>query len=232
MTGSAFKTWGPDHAAVLLFVFLVSAWMIADIKALRRKSIPQELRTQMGFFILFVGIVDWVQRFMRGHYLLPLHLCDIALILAFAAWLRPRRRGLGELVVMWALSGSLQAMLTPDLSEGFPSISWFFFFGAHLCVFLSAMYFLCSGEVRLSLASVNRVSLWSIAYLIFIGAFNKLFHFNYGYLLSKPAHPSLLDHLGPWPYYIAAEALLAVGLFFLILGFGTLVQARAARSGC
>jgi hypothetical integral membrane protein (TIGR02206 family) len=39
---------------------------------------------------------------------------------------------------------------------------------------------------------------------------------NYGFLRAKPPQASLLDLLGPWPWYILALDALAVVLFTLL----------------
>jgi uncharacterized membrane protein YwaF len=39
---------------------------------------------------------------------------------------------------------------------------------------------------------------------------------NFGFLAHKPVNPSLLDAMGPWPFYILGQALLAL-LFFVLL---------------
>ena len=53
------------------------------------------------------------------------------------------------------------------------------------------------------------------AYLLFTGIINYMIGSNYFYTHHKPPPPTLLDVLGPWPWYILAVDGLAVVLFLL-----------------
>jgi uncharacterized membrane protein YwaF len=39
---------------------------------------------------------------------------------------------------------------------------------------------------------------------------------NFGFTAHKPVNPSLLDHMGPWPYYLLGMQGMAVVLFSLL----------------
>ena len=55
-------------------------------------------------------------------------------------------------------------------------------------------------------------------YMLLVGLVNALIGSNYMFIAHKPDTPSLLDVLGPWPWYIlSAEAVgLAVGLLLYL----------------
>ena len=49
-------------------------------------------------------------------------------------------------------------------------------------------------------------TLWAAAIIVL----NAVLGSNYGYLNAKPVTHSLLDILGPWPWYVVVEAVLIV----------------------
>ncbi|MBM3790173.1 MAG: TIGR02206 family membrane protein, partial [Acidobacteria bacterium] len=48
------------------------------------------------------------------------------------------------------------------------------------------------------------------------GSLDMIFGWNYGYLRRPPSQPSLLDYLGPWPWYILSLELIALCIFILL----------------
>ena len=76
-------------------------------------------------------------------------------------------------------------------------------------------------------------------YMVLAGAVNWLAGTNFGYLSHKPAVPTLLDHLGPWPYYLIwyeVIALVVLPLLYLPFYFydrvrGSQVETRLDSCG-
>jgi len=58
--------------------------------------------------------------------------------------------------------------------------------------------------------------LWANAYLILSMGVNAWLGTNFGFTARKPVNPSLLDHMGPWPWYLLGMQALAVVLFSLL----------------
>lgn len=154
--------------------------------------------------------------------LLPMHLCDWAAITAVITLVHPNQRTY-ELCYFWALGGTLQALLTPDLPYGFPDLRFISFFVLHGGVIASALYMtLCLG-MRPVAGSIPRVLGWSAVYPAAAAGVNFVFETNFGYLREKPSQPSLFDYLAPWPFYIGqliplaiAFCLLCYSPFFLV----------------
>jgi hypothetical integral membrane protein (TIGR02206 family) len=76
----------------------------------------------VGEYVADVVLGTWTLR-----YSLPLQLTDAVSLAAILALLT-RRPLFVELVYFWAFSASLQAVLTPDLGQTFPSVFYFTYF--------------------------------------------------------------------------------------------------------
>lgn len=227
MSGT-FRPFGPDHLLALGGLTVVIGAMIAFATALRRAADDRPLRLGLCALMIAAELTAWISALARGDVVWPCQLCDLALFLMIWALLG-RQRVVGEVACLWGLAGSLQAILTPDLERGFPSLRWLTFFGAHGGVVIGAVYLLVRGRLRLTAASVWRV--WGISngYLAIAGGLNWWLGTNYGYLARKPAQPSLLDYLGPWPYYLLSMELVALALFAMVARLAQQIDRWAMR---
>lgn len=148
---------------------------------------------------------------------MPLELCDASLALTVLSMflLRPL---LFDLAYYWAIAGASMALLTPNLLEPFPSFGSVQFFVSHGLTVAGVLYLVWSGQARPRPWSVLRAMIGINVFAALVGPFDYLYKTNYFYLRSKPANPSLLDFLGPWPIYLAGTEAVALVLFqFLYL---------------
>ena len=159
---------------------------------------------------------------------LPLALCDVALVVAaVACWYPSWSLGV-ELTYFWGLAGTLQAVLTPDLHVGFPSVEFVLFVVGHLGIVLAALYLVVGLRIVPRPGAAVRVFGITVAYAAVIGAFNWLTGSNYMYLAAPPENPSLLSLLGPWPWYVLSATGVAIVLFAVLDAPFRLTRGRAS----
>jgi hypothetical integral membrane protein (TIGR02206 family) len=212
---------GPAHLAILAAVPAAALGLAALVRA--RPSLERAVRLLLAMFLAvnqlaylaLAASVGWIAP-PRG---LPLELCDVAVWLALAA-LAGWPAWAGELCWYLALAGTTQALLTPDTGVPWPSYPAVKFFLGHGGTVAAALFLALAGRLRPRRGSWWRALVLVDAYAAAIFALNLAAGTNYLYLRAKPAAPSLLDWLGPWPWYLlSAEALAAVAFFLLELPF-------------
>ncbi|MFH1208865.1 MAG: TIGR02206 family membrane protein [Candidatus Omnitrophota bacterium] len=224
---AAFRPYGPDHLAVLALLLAGALLLIRNTTWIRRINDDCPVRYALAAALLINGAASWICALHQGFVLVPLHFCDFALLFVVWALLFGGPRYVKELAFFWGLAGSSQAVFTPDLYQRFPDCSWIVFFFGHGGVILSAIYLAARGSLELSGASVWRAWLGLSPYAAFAGLVNWGFGTNFGYLARKPGHPSVLDYLGPWPFYILGCGVIAAGLFSLCYVFWLLTEQMA-----
>ncbi len=143
---------------------------------------------------------------------LPFHLTDaVTIVCAIALW-APRPLAV-ELAYFWGLTASLQAVLTPDVGEGFPDLYFWTYFLTHSGAVVAACLLVFGRRLRPRPGAVRRAFAASVAVAALAAIANLATGGNYMYLREKPASGSLLDLMGPWPVYILVAGILAVALF-------------------
>lgn len=159
--------------------------------------------------------------------LLPFHLCDIAAITAGIA-LMTKRPLPCALTYFWGLAATIQGLLTPAITVGFPAPPFLMFFVHHFAVVIAALYLPIVDCWRPKLPlwrSPLEVLGWSIVYLFFAMTVNRLLGSNFAFASHPPPNPSLIDHLGPWPWYLVRMLGLAMAFYALL----TLPFVRSGR---
>jgi hypothetical integral membrane protein (TIGR02206 family) len=146
---------------------------------------------------------------------LPLALCDVAVLVAAAAcfWRRPL---LVELTYFLGLAGTLQGVLTPDLSVGFPHLVFWQYLVGHLGIVFAAVFLVVGLGIAPRRHAVPRVLMITLAYTGLVGLVDALAGANYMFLRRPPGEWTLLRLLGPWPWYLFSATGVALALFTLL----------------
>lgn len=171
-------------------------------------------------------LADLLTHIWTVRYDLPLQLTDaISVTTAIALW--TRRQLLAELVYMWSLSASLQATLTPDLAWTFPSAFYFTFFVYHEVAIVAGLVLAFGMRLYPRPGAWWRTFAATCAFAVCAGIADALIRgADYMFLAAKPADGSLLNVLGPWPWYLVSVAAVAMAMLLLLQAIASAVQRR------
>ncbi|MDQ2843527.1 MAG: TIGR02206 family membrane protein [Acidobacteriota bacterium] len=216
-TEQNFQLFGPIHLGILGSIVALAALLAAIARRFTRWR--ARLRTGVALTLLLNAIVWYAYLAFRGWLTfpdsLPFELCDATLGVTVIASFTLNRIAF-DLAYYGTLAGTSMALITPDLWEPFPSFSTVQFFVAHGLVVVAVLFLVWSQQARPRPGSVWRAMLGLNLFAAFAGAFDFVFRTNYMYLHAKPQNRSLLDYLGPWPWYILSSEILALVLFTLL----------------
>jgi hypothetical integral membrane protein (TIGR02206 family) len=152
---------------------------------------------------------------LSASYALPFQLCDVAgLISAAALW--SRQPLLVELTYFWGLAGTANGLITPDISDHFPSFGFMQYFIAHGTIVAAALLLVVGLRIAPRSGAVLRVFGMTVGLLVLDAGVNLVTGGNYLYLRHTPGVHSLLDVFGPWPWYIIGAAGVALAAFLVL----------------
>lgn len=218
MNRPEFDPYGPAHLAALTVVAGLAGGLWAAGRRVRREQRPLLARA-VACLLLAYTVAAYTalgrQGLCRWDSALPLHLCNAVLLCCLAGLVTPHPL-LFEIAYFWGLAGAVAAMLTPDLASGWPSWAFVDFFWGHGCIVLSNVTMMAVLGLRPRPGAVPRMMGALALYAGIVGTLDAAFGWNYGYLLRKPARPTLMDHLGPWPWYLFSAGGLALVMFWLL----------------
>jgi|SRR5579859_716850 len=166
-------------------------------------------------------MISIVQGIWTFQWSLPLHLCEAACFVgAVALW--KRNRFAFEITYFWVLGGSLPGLFTPNIPGHFPDAVYFQYYTEHGLLVLGSLYLVIVMRMRPARGAVLRVCMATIAYAIPVGIVDYVTRGNYLFLRNLPPTRTLLDYMGPWPWYLVTLTVLAVIVFsVLYLPFAT-----------
>jgi hypothetical integral membrane protein (TIGR02206 family) len=231
-TGDPFQLFGPGHLIALAVIVLINLsllWL--------RKSENQKLKdgvryaiagmlviSEGSWHIWNIAIGEWT---IQAH--LPFHLCSV-LVWASLIMLLTRNYKIYEFVYFLGIAGASQALLTPEAGiYGFPHYRVFQTITAHGAIVTGAIFMTVVEGYRPHWSSFKTVFIWTNIYMLVVTGINVLIGSNYLYTIHKPPTASLLDVLGPWPWYLISVELVALVLCLLLYLPWIIIDHKAAR---
>jgi hypothetical integral membrane protein (TIGR02206 family) len=212
-----FTVYGASHLTVL-GIFVLGA--VAVVVLGRHQDSETARRFSRVLAVLVLALQLAIQVYSMTEFGvdhgLPLQLSDLAaFVTAWALWSHDRRAF--ALTYYWGLTLSTQALISPALrGDDFPSLEFLAFWLIHLFVVWAAIYLTWGRRMRPTWRSYRFALLATVAWAAVAFTFNTIAGTNYGFLNAKPAQSSLLDLLGPWPWYLIPELALVVTVWALM----------------
>ena len=208
---------GSLHLTLLALIVALGIGLSALVR--RYTGAARPVRLMLGYALAVNELIWWAFRYSHEGFRfpanLPLQLCDATVWAAVLALLTLAPE-IVEFAYFAGLAGAGMALLTPNLWAPWPEYPAIYFFLAHGGIVIGVAVLVYGRIAPLRNGAVWRAFGMLLAYAAVVGTFNAIFKTNYMFLREKPGHASLLDMLGPWPWYLAAGAAVALALFWIL----------------
>jgi len=217
--GAPFELFGTAHLVALACLVVVNILIIA-----KRRAFTEPHRRIFRYTLaatLVVVETSWhLWNYFTGQWtvqtMLPLHLCS-ALVWSSVYMLVTQSYAVYEFAYFLGLAGAVQALITPDAGiYGYPHFRFFQVILSHGSIFTAAIYMTFVEGYRPAWRSLRRVIVYGNLYALAVFGINLVLGSNYLFIMRPPDTPSLIDMLGPWPWYILSMEAIAVVLCLLL----------------
>lgn len=215
-----FETYGASHLTVIGILAAGAVLLVWFGRRHRGDPVAaRRVRRVLAVVLLVVVVVLQVLSIVENDdpwtRAMPIQLCDVASAAAIVAlWTGGPLST--AVIYVWGLTLTTQAVVTPDISREFPHPIFLTFWGAHIIVVWAAIVLVWGLGIRPTWRGYRVALALTAVWAVGVIAFNQIHDTNYGYLSRKPRSASILDLFGPWPWYIAVQAVLIAGVWALM----------------
>tara|TARA_B100000315_G_C14593817_1_gene597502 strand:+ start:2826 stop:3557 length:732 start_codon:yes stop_codon:yes gene_type:complete len=216
-TYNQFQLYGTPHVVSLLLFTILVIWLPLYARKLSPK-VQDRIGAILGITVM-LSYLSWpILEMIGGSFQkelhLPFHLCRFANLALPIVMLNKNYR-MYEILFFWGLSGMLQGVLTPDIKEAFPHYHFIRFWLSHQLMIVALIYATVVYKMVPTLKSLWRGFIALNLFLLITIPVNLILDANYFWICGKPPSASLLDYMGPWPWYILTGEFVALAHFSL-----------------
>ena len=222
---------GFDHVLSIGILIILSFTIPFYAKNYLSERQQHILGSAIGILVAF-GYLSWlVLEIMGGTYStklhLPFHLCRTAnllipIVLIFRSYLAY------EIVFFWGLT-VIHAVITPDITQGFPHFHFIRYFLSHHLMIIAILYATFVYDIRPRKESIYISFFCLLLFLLITIPVNLMLDSSYFWICGKPPVDTILDYFGPWPWYIVVSAVLAFLHFYFFYYFISFITNRLAK---
>jgi len=216
----SFDTFGMAHLGVMLLTLLLCIFLPLLVRKLKDPLLTKYIAWSMVVVMVGNEIVWYVwglQKFEMLYFFrhfLPYQVCGMGLFLVMIA-LVTRKQLVYEIAYYWGLGGTIQALLTPNIDEGFPEFQFFRFFICHSGMVIAVAYMTWGMKMRPRFRSIFITIGFTLAFSALTGLVNWLIGANYMFLCNAPPGDSPFFFL-PWPWYLFIIFPLGIVFIFIL----------------
>lgn len=203
-----------------LVLFVISRWE-------RSRAFDPAMRRTLALALIGFEILNTFAKLTdetaTAADVIPMQLCDWALVaVSVGLWFRSQTGF--DLAYFWALAGTFQALLTPEIDFALPAWRLFGFFYSHALIVVGVFHLLLVEGMRPRPKSLGRLLLWSEVYLVAAILINTLTGANFGFLARRPTQATMLDNFSDTPWLYVAQINLTGLAFFVVLYLPWLIR--------
>lgn len=213
-----FVTWGFQHGMVVLFFVLLCIFLFRIGKQQSSEDKKWRILKYQGITLSATVIIWTLLEILTGNFDykedLPFLICNF-MALVFPLFVTSRSTLIFEIMYFWILVATVQAIITPDLVNGFPHYHFLKFWIVHCGLVVALLYTIYVLNYRPFWKSIVRSFLALELFIVLMFGINYVLDANYMYLNKKPDFPTALDALGDYPWYIIRAHLVVIPVFVL-----------------
>lgn len=224
---AGFRILGKEHLLILMLLLLTGYLMMGLLPDVSDQTVQLNIGKGMSWILSF-SVLGWTySRGKSGNFDIrkdmPLDICNLSALL-MPLLMYAQSDIMFQVMFYWILGGTLHALITPDLDEPYPHITYFKYWLVHGGLVLVILYASLVMGMKPSYPGLWYAFLVLQLYALAIYLFNRFTGANYAYMMRKPENPTLLDHLGKYPYHFLTLEVLALILFHILYySFTTLI---------
>lgn len=229
--GAPFELFGTAHLTFLAVDLLIILWLIYGWKNPSEEAKKRGRTILAG--VLLVGEGSWhIWNLYWGSWdvtqHVPLHVCSV-LVWASIAMLFTKNYRIYEFSYFLGIGASIQPVLTPEAGiYGFPHYRVFQTMVVHSALVMVPIYMTVIEGMRPTWKSILRVFIGTNIYMVVVYFINLALGSNYMFVVHKPETASLMDVLGPWPWYLLSLQVIG-GIVFLLLYLPFIIKDYKAK---
>lgn len=212
-----FTLFDPAHLGTLGLLALLAVAAVFSARSFGEKS-RRRLRFGLAFMLVACHVTEYTVALWQGWYqiqMLPLEMCDLAAAFGVYALLTGDSRAAGP-AWFFALSGTLPALITPELNVTFPHIRFVVYFLEHGLTVITPLVLVLGLDIVPAEGAWIRAALVLNAFAAINGMLNFALGTNFMYLSHKPYGHTPYEWFPPWPGYIAVLEVVVLVLFRLL----------------